>query len=197
MDEDKKVLSKIALFKTAVQALEVEDFKLPSDMLGKLTDIADDVELISSSLSNANSESKDRKLKLRDQQMELDKVSKELEEVTGKFTTLEQANTELDEKLKSSDEKLTGYHSQRKTEFKALVEQGNILEKENILKYLTGDLKKIDDMSSDDIETNMSELNKMKDLGVLDIKSPPSSQHSLKPIENNKASSLVSLYDKK
>ena len=36
---DKDILSKIASFKTSLQALETEDFKLPSDMLGKLTDI--------------------------------------------------------------------------------------------------------------------------------------------------------------
>lgn len=195
MDKD-SILSKIASFKTALQALETDEFKLPSDMLGKLTDITDDVELISGSLSEANSESKDRKLKLRTQQIEFDKVSKELEEVNGKFTTLEQANTELEVKATASEGKLTGYHSQRKTEFKALVEHGNILEKENILKYLTGDLKKIDDMSSDDVETNLTELNKMKDLGVLDVKVPPSGQHSPKPPENNKITDLASLYKK-
>ena len=196
MDKD-SILSKIASFKTLLQALETEDFKLPSDLLGKLTDITDDVELISSSLSNANSESKDRKLKLRENQDKFDKVSKELEEVNGKFTTLEQANTDLEAKATASEGKLTGYHSQRKTEFKALVEHGNILEKENILKYLTGDLKKIDDMSSDDVETNLTELNKMKDLGVLDVKVPPSGQHIIKPPDNGKVVDLAGLYNKK
>lgn len=196
MDKD-SILSKFNSLLSTIQSLETDDFKLPSDVVSKFTDIRGDFEIMSNRLSEVNSESKQRKEKLRILQTDFDKQSAELEEVTGKFTTLEQANTELDEKLKSSSEKLTGYHSQRKTEFKALVEQGNILEKENILKYLTGDLKKIDDMSSDDVESNMSELNKMKDLGVLDIKSPPSSQHSLKPADNEKPIDLASLYGKK
>jgi len=194
MDKD-PILSKIKSLYTYIEGLETDDFKLPSDIKSKFNDIEDDVDVIVNRISEVNQESKGRKEKLRTNQKEFDKMS-ELEEVSGKFTQSEEKVTSLEDKIKSSDDKLEGYHTQRRADLKSLVESNNIKDKENILKYLSGDIKELDKMSNDDIESNLTELNKMKDLGVLEAVTPPQThqppQNGKKPEE--KTSDLISLY---
>lgn len=195
MDKD-TVLSKLASLIKSLEASESEDFKLSSEVRDLISDIKDDVGIMSDRLSEVNRESKGRKEKLRTITTDLDKKSTELEEVTGKFATLEEAKTSLEEKIKLSDERLTGYHSQRLGDLKSIIEQNNISEKEKIVKYLVGDIKSLDKMSSDDVEANLTELNKLRDLGVLEIEMPPNSNHQPPKPEDKSASRLEVLYPK-
>jgi len=152
-----------SLLKT-LKGLDSDDFKLPESVVTSINDIKDDAETMSTRLKEVNNESKTRKEKLRALQTDFDKKSTELEEVSGKVTKLEEQKTAAEDKLKSSEEKLTSYHTQRRDELKSIFETNKILEKEKIIPYLVGDLKKLDDMSHEDVETNLTELTKLKDL---------------------------------
>ena len=195
MDKD-PILSKIKSLYTYIVGLETDDFKLPSDVKSKFNDIEDDVDVIANRISEVNQESKGRKEKLRVLTTDFDKKSADFEEVSGKFTKSEEQVTQLKDQIKSSDDKLEGYHTQQRADLKSIIESNNIVDKENITKYLSGDIKELDKMSNDDVQTNIAELNKLKDLKVFEAVTP-SQTHQI--VDNGKSketktSDLKSLY---